>query len=137
MAAVLDEPTPVRTGQGFDVVALAAVRATREAKVERSRQTLATIVGVPIAGETAGADTFDGDAEAAVFPGDLPENPDTLFRDDGTGFVGLTTAEAAGADFRFLRFRPPRLEPAADGRASVPHIRMDRALQFLLGDLMP
>jgi predicted YcjX-like family ATPase len=125
------------SGAAIDVVALAAVRATREATVERNRQALATIVGIPIAGETAGADTFDGDAEAAVFPGDLPEDPDTLFRDDGTGFVGLTTAEAAGADFHFLRFRPPRLEPAASGRASLPHIRMDRALQFLLGDLMP
>jgi uncharacterized protein len=125
------------TGASIDVVALAAVRATREATVERNRQSLASIVGIPIAGETAGADAFDGDSEAAVFPGDLPEDPDTLFRADGPGFVGLTTADAAGADFRFLRFRPPRLEPADSGPATLPHIRMDRALQYLLGDLMP
>jgi predicted YcjX-like family ATPase len=125
------------SGTGIDVAALAAVRATREAKVERNRQIFASIVGVPIAGETAGADTFDGDSEAAVFPGDLPEDPDMLFGENGPGFAGLSTAGSAGADFRFLRFRPPRLEPVESGPATLPHIRMDRALQFLLGDLMP
>ena len=36
---------------------------------------------------------------------------------------------------RFVRFRPPRLERSADGvTLSLPHIRLDRALQFLIGD---
>ena len=36
---------------------------------------------------------------------------------------------------RFVRFRPPRLERDADGlKLSLPHIRLDRALQFLVGD---
>ena len=36
---------------------------------------------------------------------------------------------------RFPRFRPPRLTPDAAGRpARLPHIRLDRALEFLLGD---
>jgi predicted YcjX-like family ATPase len=36
---------------------------------------------------------------------------------------------------RFVRFRPPRLERSADGATlSLPHIRLDRALQFLIGD---
>jgi predicted YcjX-like family ATPase len=125
------------TGAAIDVVALAAVRATREAKVERGRESFASIVGAPVAGEIAGDDIFDGNTEAAVFPGDLPDNPDTLLCADGAGFAGLAAAGAAGADFRFLRFRPPRLEATDGGCASLPHIRMDRALQFLLGDLMP
>src|ERR1700751_428949 len=41
-------------GAPIDVVALAAVRATREAKVKRGRDELPCIVGVPAAGETAG-----------------------------------------------------------------------------------
>ena len=36
---------------------------------------------------------------------------------------------------RFVRFRPPKLEKTADGvTLSLPHIRLDRALQFLIGD---
>jgi predicted YcjX-like family ATPase len=36
---------------------------------------------------------------------------------------------------RFVRFRPPRLERTAEGvTLSLPHIRLDRALQFLIGD---
>ena len=36
---------------------------------------------------------------------------------------------------RFVRFRPPKLERDADGlKLSLPHIRLDRALQFLIGD---
>ena len=37
-------------------------------------------------------------------------------------------------DYRFLRFRPPLLEPGPGDVAALPHIRLDRALQFLLGD---
>ena len=36
---------------------------------------------------------------------------------------------------RFPRFRPPKLPVDAAGRmAKMPHIRLDRALEFLLGD---
>jgi uncharacterized protein len=40
------------------------------------------------------------------------------------------------AEIRSLRFAPPRLSLAsADGRAQpLPHIRLDRALEFLIGD---
>ena len=37
-------------------------------------------------------------------------------------------------DLRFLRFRPPHLEVSDEGVPSLPHIRFDRALQFLIGD---
>ncbi|MBB3772847.1 hypothetical protein FHS55_003472 [Angulomicrobium tetraedrale] len=118
-------------GAEIDVVALAAVRATREAMVKRGRAHLPAIVGVPEAGQH-GADAFDGLAEAAVFPGDLPENPAALF-DPALGFKGLS--DAAGGDFRFLRFRPPPVLRNGEGEAlALPHIRLDRALEFLLGD---
>ena len=36
---------------------------------------------------------------------------------------------------RFARFRPPKVERTAEGLTlSLPHIRLDRALEFLLGD---
>jgi len=49
-------------------------------------------------------------------------------------FRGLSTQAAEKSDFRFLRFRPPRLEREGDGEPALPHIRLDRALQFLIGD---
>jgi hypothetical protein len=121
-------------GAEVDVVALAAVRATREAQVRRGGELLASIVGVPEAGETAGGEIFDGSTEAAMFPGDLPADPDALFGDGARAFRGLTAAAPQAADFRFLRFRPPPLEPDASGAPALPHIRLDRALQFLIGD---
>jgi predicted YcjX-like family ATPase len=121
-------------GATIDIAAIAAVRATREAMVERRRQTLPSIVGTPLAGEAAGADIFDGETEIAVFPGDLPDAPDGPLADHH--FQGLTSVDAGGADYRFLRFRPPMLVQAASGEATLPHIRLDRALQFLFGDLL-
>jgi predicted YcjX-like family ATPase len=119
-------------GVPIDVVGLSAVRATREATVRRGRQDLPCIIGVPAAGETIGAETFDGNTEAAMFPGDLPEDPDELFSGPAT-FRGLASSSREQADFRFLRLRPPRLE-VVDGAVMLPHIRLDRALQFLIGD---
>ena len=116
-------------GAETDVIALAAVRATREATVKQGGDSLPAIVGTPLAGETLDDEHFDGASEAAVFPGELPLDPRDVFRGDG---LALAEAEAR---LRFLRFRPPKGAVAADGSAQpLPHIRLDRALQFLLGD---
>ncbi|MFG1419092.1 YcjX family protein [Xanthobacter sp. V0B-10] len=118
-------------GARLDVVALAAIRATREARVRRNGDELDAIVGTPERGQEAGGHLFDGEEEVAVFPGDLPADPDALFDPSGAGFRGLASAHVDEADFRFLRFRPPAGIGAA---AAIPHIRLDRALEFLLGD---
>jgi predicted YcjX-like family ATPase len=121
------------TGAVIDVIALAAVRATREATVARGREKLPSILGTPAASETAGGEAFDGNTEVATFPGDLPDDPEQLFAGEAA-FRGLSSASTEKTDFRFLRFRPPQLESQdADGPV-LPHIRLDRALQFLIGD---
>ncbi len=120
-------------GAQTDVVALAAVRATREALVKQSRETLPSIIGTPVKGEISGGETFDGETEAATFPGDLPTNLDALFSEGGA-FQGLSASGHDEADFRFLKFRPPLVERTAGEPPSLPHIRLDRALQFLIGD---
>src|SRR6185369_9422671 len=97
------------TGAEIDVVALAAVRATREAQVAHCRDKLPSILGTPAAGESAGGEFFDGNTEVATFPGDLPLDPEPLFNSTDA-FRGLSTQIAEKSDFRFLRFRPPRLE---------------------------
>ena len=105
------------------MLALASVRATREATVTKGAESLPTIIGTPQPGETVDGKTFDGRTEIAWFPGDLPDDPESVFEG------GSTTA------VRFARFRPPKLEKTAEGLTlSLPHIRLDRALEFLLGD---
>jgi hypothetical protein len=121
------------TGATIDVVALAAVRATREAQVQRGREKLPSILGTPAPGEIAGGETFDGNTEVATFPGDLPADPEELFKGEAS-FRGLSSATAEKTDFRFLRFRPPQLESDGPDSAPLPHIRLDRVLQFLIGD---
>jgi predicted YcjX-like family ATPase len=119
-------------GAAIDVIALAAVRATREAQVRRGREELPSILGVPDAGEI-GNGRFDGETEVAIFPGDLPDDADALFGPGG-GFRGSIAGAGKDADFRFVRFRPPPLERTEAGTPALPHIRLDRALQFLIGD---
>ncbi len=134
---MLAEPAVTKAdlaGAEVDVVALAAVRATHEAMVERRGEKLACVIGTPMAGEAVGGEVFDGKTEAALFPGDLPADPEELFRSDGAAFHGLATAAPQDVDFRFLRVRPPVLELTDSGALALPHIRLDRALQFLIGD---
>jgi predicted YcjX-like family ATPase len=121
------------TGAEIDVVALAAVRATREAQVQRGRDKLPSILGTPASGEMAGGEAFDGATEVATFPGDLPADPEELFKGE-SAFRGLSSATAEKSDFRFLRFGPPQLESHDAEGPMLPHIRLDRALQFLIGD---
>lgn len=117
------------SGADVDAAAMAAVRSTREGTVKQGRETLPVIIGTPLKGEKINGETFDGKAETAVFPGDLPEKADAVFDHSGPQ---LEDTEPA---IRFVRFRPPKLERTAEGvTLSLPHIRLDRALQFLIGD---
>ena len=112
-------------GAEMKVLALAAVRATREGEARRNGEKLPCIVGYPLPGETIGKRTFNGNEEFAIFPGDLPPDPEAALR-------GWQTEEG---DMRFVRFRPPNpvLLPSG-GFAPFPNIRLDRAIEALIGD---
>jgi predicted YcjX-like family ATPase len=102
-------------------LAMAAVRATGETMIEEDGETLPAVVGTPLAGEVLDGITYDGKTEIALFPGDLPERADSVLED--------------GASLNFLRFTPPlNLERTPDGAVLLPHIRLDRAIDFLIGD---
>jgi predicted YcjX-like family ATPase len=120
-------------GAEVDVIALAAVRATREATIKQGHSHLPAILGVPAPGEIVGSKVFDGKSEAAMFPGDLPDSPKEFFAGAGS-FRGLSSVSAKEADFRFPKLLPPSLQTEADGAPALPQIRLDRALQFLIGD---
>ncbi|MCB1519901.1 MAG: YcjX family protein [Hyphomicrobiaceae bacterium] len=116
-------------GAEVGVMALSALRATREAEARHKGEQLDCIVGTPLPGETIDGRVFDGKTEAAVFPGDLPADPKQALE-------GLASGTSDLNDMAVIRFRPPRLPLLArDGQpAAMPHIRLDRVMQFLLGD---
>ena len=117
------------SGAEIGVLALAAVRATKEGKAGPGKNALPLIIGTPQPGETIDGETFDGETRTGIFPGDLPESADLFFEQ----------ASAQGAvehpQLNFVRFRPPAIEKTANGVSlSLPHIRLDRAFEFLFGD---
>lgn len=118
----------VSAGAEIRTLAIAALRSTREAEVRDGKDVLHCIAGVPLPGETIGGEVFDGIREAIVFPGDLPTDPQRVL---DSGGAWLKSGAAT-----FVRFRPPRLRsaPSLGEVPQVPHIRLDRAIDFLIGD---
>ncbi len=117
------------SGAQIDVLALAAVRATREGKTDQGKNALPLIVGTPLKGETIDGETFDGKTRTGIFPGDLPDTADLFFDQLGS------SPENTRPHLNFVRFRPPSIEKSANGATlSLPHIRLDRAFEFLFGD---
>jgi len=112
-------------GADVKVLALAAIRATQEGEAKHGGETLPCIVGYPLKGEKIGRRTFDGNEPFAIFPGDLPEDPKKA----------LSGWQTEAGDMRFVRFRPPDPVPLPSGGfAPFPNIRLDRAIQALIGD---
>ncbi len=116
-------------GADVKVLAMAALRATREAEAQQGAERLPCIIGIPLAGERLDEQVFNGTKEVGIFPGDLPADPAEAL--DNASLMTNQTKQGV----RFLRFRPPNID-ADNGLHAVPwpHIRLDRALEFLIGD---
>ncbi len=104
---------------GADTMAmsLAALRATTEDSIEHNGRTLDVVRGTL-------ADTA---RSAAFYPGRLPDDPTRLLapaRDGAESWLD--------ADYQVMRFAPSGA-PLRPGEGP-PHIRLDRAAQFLIGD---
>jgi len=98
-------------------MAIAALRATTEERRRHDGRDLPCVRGRLLA---------DG-RQAAFYPGALPEDPARLLGAAREGADAWLDAE-----FEAMRFAPARLSLApGDG---PPHIRLDRAAQFLIGD---
>jgi predicted YcjX-like family ATPase len=94
---------------GIDVIALASVISTTEGTQEIDGQKVQVVVGRPVG----------SDRQSKFFVGNVPIRPP---RPDawGTSFLNIPV------------FEPPAIEAApVDG---IPHINLDVALEFLLGD---
>ncbi|MDM8547489.1 YcjX family GTP-binding protein [Candidatus Venteria ishoeyi] len=96
-------------GVETETVALASLQCTKAVTQQYQGQALSCIQGIQ----------KEGDKSVAVFPGEIPAD------------IPLPEDWVDGR-FRFLDFRPPHLPNVRNG--VLPHIRMDRALEFLLGD---
>ncbi len=97
-------------GAEVKVLAMAAIRATREGEAKRNGERLPCIIGYPLAGETIGKRSFDGNEEFAIFPGDLPADPEAALK-------GWQTEHG---EMRFVRFRPPESDARSLPEASRP-----------------
>ena len=97
-------------GAETDFAALSAIKCTANRRVLYQGQQITVLEGV-----------IKGRRETEqLFPGEIPEH--------------LPTPEDWAADrFRFYDFVPPSL--ARDRARGIPHIHLDKALQFLIGDL--
>lgn len=104
-------------GAATSAMSIAALRATTEDRVEQNGRTLDVVRGKLLeTGKTA-----------ALYPGRLPEDPSRLLTPARQG------AEAwLEADYTVMNFAPQRfdLKPGE----GPPHIRLDRAAEFLVGD---
>ncbi len=107
-------------GARTDAVALAGVRATVEQEVRRDGEIYPCVRGR----------LLSTGREAALFPGDLPDNPKQVLseaREDAGAEEGWLDG-----DLGVMHFAPPR--PGGRAGEGPPHIRLDRALEFLIGD---
>ena len=93
-----------------EFAALSAVKCTANKRVLYQGQQITVLEGV----------IKNHGAPEQLFPGEIPEH--------------LPTAEDwASERFRFYDFQPPSLD--RDRGRGIPHIHLDKALQFLIGDL--
>jgi len=104
------------SGARTEAMAIAALRATVEEERSHDGRPLGLVRGRLADGR-----------QAAFHPGDLPENPDLLLA-PARGGEGRWLA----GDYAAMRFAPPL--PGAGPGGGLPHIRLDRAAEFLLGD---
>ena len=104
-------------GAGTAAMAIASLRATTEAKLEHGGETLEVVRGR----------LLDTGKEAAFYPGDLPRDPGHLLNPARQG-----AEKWLDQDYQVMRFAPAPLNlRPGDG---PPHIRLDRAAEFLIGD---
>ena len=119
MAALMREAKDRADFAGADTAAMsiAGLRATVEETVSHEGRTLDAVRGRLLA----------TGREATAYAGELPQNPAEILAPARQGAAGWLDA-----DYRVMNFAPARLRlKPGEG---PPHIRLDRAAEFLIGD---
>ncbi|SMH48417.1 YcjX family GTP-binding protein [Azospirillum agricola] len=109
---VADARSSIRfEGAAVETMAIAALKCTDSVTTEHEGRQLRCVRGVPVG----------RDRPTVLFPGEIPEDADAF-------------PPGRERPYNFLSFRPPA-DLGRDPRG-LPHIRVDQALQFLLGDYL-
>lgn len=108
-----------------EFITLASVKCTETVIVDHDGHKLSCLKGILKApykkenSEEKNENSENEYREHIFFPGEIPPH--------------LPTSEDwAGKHFKFISFLPPRID--AKNQSSLPHIRLDQALEFLIGD---
>ncbi len=104
------------SGAETAAMSIAALRATVEETVDHGGRKLDCVRGTLLDGR-----------QAAFYPGELPEDPARLLQPARDG-----ARKWLDADYEIMTFAPARL--SLKPGEGPPHIRLDRAAQFLIGD---
>lgn len=104
------------SGARTEAMAIAALRVTTEAMIEQAGAELPAVRG-----------TLSDGRRAAFYPGELPADPMQLLVPARDGHKEWLDGDYASMNFR------PAAETARPGDGP-PHIRLDRAAEFLIGD---
>ena len=104
------------SGAVTKAMSMASLRTTTEDMIEKDGRKLEVVKGK----------LLDTGQFAALYPGRLPDDPARLLAEAGEG-----GEKWLNADFNAMRFSPRSLQRSGEG---LPHIRLDNAVEFLLGD---
>ncbi len=104
-------------GARVEAMSLAGLRATVEEVVQRDGESLDCVRGR----------LLSTGKQAAMYPGDLPSDPTRLLSPAREG-----AARWLDAEYGLMAFAPARVTLAPG--VGPPHIRLDRAAEFLIGD---
>ena len=104
-------------GAKVDAMSIAALRATVEETIRHEGRSLDCVRGT----------LLDGGKQAAFYPGELPEDPSKLLSEARGGQDNWLNG-----DYEIMNFAPAQL--ALKPGFGPPHIRLDQAAQFLIGD---
>jgi predicted YcjX-like family ATPase len=106
-------------GAKTQAMALASLRTTSEARLPHEGREVDCVQGI----------LLDSGKRAAFYPGALPEDPAQLLAPARQG-----ATQWLDQDYAVMRFAPAPLDLRPG--EGPPHIRLDRAAQFLIGDLL-
>jgi predicted YcjX-like family ATPase len=103
-------------GAATNAMSIAALRATVEETIDHNGEALDCVRG-----------RTRGGKQAAFYPGELPEDPSHILTPARKG-----AEKWLDGDYEIMRFEPARL--TLKPGEGPPHIRLDRAAEFLIGD---
>ncbi len=108
---VLKQPQTEMHFEGVktDVMALASVRCTQDAKAQYQGREISVIKGLPVG----------GDKDLSLFPGEVPAEL-------------LSSEDWKTERFQFTDFRPPRMAK----HSQLPQLNFEKAIHFLIGDYL-